>query len=154
MKTTQIIWLAVPALLVGLVLGVAVGRSRTPFGISGLDASQDSEIVSALGEPTPSISVAELKTLLDGQARLQLIDVREPDEYSALHISGAVSLPLGALWNRQGEILRDRAVVVYCMSDIRGEIAARELTKLGFANVRYLDGGISAWQNAGLPIVR
>lgn len=143
------------ALLVGLILGVAIGRSRAPFVLS-----PSSELESLNGDltvqggPIPAISVVELKGLLEDGVPISLFDVREPDEYASVHIPGSKSIPLGAIWARQPEIPRDRAVVVYCSSDLRGEIAARELVKLGYSNVRYLDGGISAWQNAGLTVVK
>lgn len=143
------------ALLVGLILGVAIGRSRAPFSLSSSFALEDSQTSSsAQVGSTPSISVAELKALLESGGPVSLFDVREPDEYASVHIPGSKSIPLGAIWARQSEIPRDRAVVVYCSSDLRGEIAAHELIKLGYSNVRYLDGGISAWQNAGLAVVR
>ena len=93
------------------------------------------------------------QTLEEIALPVEIIDVREPDEYASVHIPASKSIPLGAIWARQSEIPRDRAVVVYCSSDLRGEIAAHELIKLGYSNVRYLDGGISAWQNAGLAVV-
>jgi rhodanese-related sulfurtransferase len=143
------------ALLVGLILGVAIGRSRAPFSLSSSLALEDSQSsLSAQSGSTPSISVAELRGLIESGGPVSLIDVREPDEYASVHIPGSKSIPLGAIWARQSEIPRDRAVVVYCSSDLRGEIAAHELIKLGYSNVRYLDGGISAWQNAGLAVVR
>lgn len=148
------VWVGIPVLLIGLLLGVAIGRSRTPFGmpqvLSG-DAPTSEGV--HLPDPPTSISVGELKQLLESGQPVTLIDVREADEYAALHIPNSKSIPLGAIWARQAEIPQDHPVVVYCSSDLRGEIAARELGKLGFANVKYLDGGISAWQNAGLGIV-
>jgi rhodanese-related sulfurtransferase len=143
------------ALLVGLVLGVAIGRTRTPFGLANGLAFEDSKTdVEHKSERPPATSVAELQNMLETGVPVDIIDVREPDEFAALHIPNARSIPLGALWAREGTIPRDRPVVVYCTSDLRGEIAARELTKLGITNVRYLDGGLSAWQNAGLAVTR
>ncbi len=142
------------ALLIGLVLGVAVGRMQTPFEFGNSLSFEDPRSSRATdADRPPSISVDELQKLLQTQASIEVVDVREPDEFAALHIPGARSMPLGALWTRQGTIPRDRPVVVYCTSDMRGEIAARELIKLGLTNIRYLDGGISAWQDAGLNVV-
>ncbi len=141
-------------LLVGLILGVAIGRSRTPFLSPSTSPEDPQAILTAQGSPVPSISVADLRGLIDSGGQVALIDVREPDEYAMVHISGSKSIPLGAIWSRQTEIPHDKVVVVYCSSDLRGEIAARELIKLGYTNVRYLDGGISAWQNAGLAVTK
>ncbi len=154
MKITRIPWLAAPALLVGLVLGVAIGRSRVPFAPSAPATSLDYIIELARGMPTSSVSPAELQALSENPARLELIDVRERDEFMSSRIPGATSIPLGELWTHQAEILRDRAIVVYCTGELRSEIAARALSRLGYLNVRYLQGGISAWQDSGLPVVR
>lgn len=143
------------ALLVGLVLGVAIGRTRTPFGLdTGLVFEDPKTDLAHQSEWPADTSVAELQTMLETSVPVEIIDVREPDEFAALHIPNARSIPLGALWARERTIPRDRPVVVYCTSDLRGEIAARELVKLGITNVRYLDGGLSAWQNAGLDVTR
>ncbi len=149
------VWVAVPAVLIGLLVGVAIGRTRAPFGLAPSLALEDSETEQPLQtESSTPMSVSELKTLLAGGQLIALIDVREPDEYTAVHIPNSKSVPLGAIWAHEDEIPRDRPVVVYCSGDLRGEIAARELRKLGYTNVRYLDGGLSAWQNAGLVVAR
>ncbi len=151
----HLLGVAAVALLVGLVLGVAIGRTRTPFGLdTGLVFEDPKTDLAHQSERPPATSVSELKNMLETRVPVEIIDVREPDEFAALHIANARSIPLGALWARQSAIPRDRPVVVYCTSDLRGEIAARELIKLGITNVRYLDGGLSAWQNAGLTVTR
>ncbi len=151
----HLLGVAAVSLLVGLVLGVTIGRARTPFGLDAGLAFEDSKTnLPTQSERPPGISVGELQNMLETRVPVEIIDVREPDEFTALRIPYAKSIPLGALWAREGTIPRDRPVVVYCTSDLRGEIAARELIKLGITNVRYLDGGISAWQNAGLAVAR
>lgn len=146
---------AAVSLLVGLVLGVALGRARTPFGLdAGLVFEDPKADLQPRNERPPGITVGELQNMLETRVPVEIVDVREPDEFAALRIPSAKSIPLGALWAREGTIPRDRPVVVYCTSDLRGEIAARELIKLGITNVRYLDGGLSAWQNAGLAVAR
>jgi rhodanese-related sulfurtransferase len=151
----QLLGVAAVSLLVGLVLGVTIGRARTPFGLdAGLGFEDPKTNLPTQSERPPEISVGQLQNMLGTRVPVEIIDVREPDEFTALHIPNAKSIPLGALWAREGTIPRDQPVVVYCTSDLRGEIAARELIKLGVTNVRYLDGGISAWQNAGLAVAR
>ncbi len=143
------------ALLVGLVLGVAIGRMQAPFAFGARVPFEDPRTdMATIADRPPEISVDELQNMLQTRVPVAVIDVREPDEFAALHIPSAQSLPLGALWARAGTIPRDRPVVVYCTSDTRGEIATRELIKLGLTNIRFLDGGISAWQDAGLAVVR
>jgi rhodanese-related sulfurtransferase len=78
-----------------------------------------------------------------------LVDVREPDEYAAGHISGAIQIPLGTLQANLDRIPRDRPAVTYCTMGERSASAASILERNGFAAVRNLVGGIEAWLAAG-----
>jgi len=91
-----------------------------------------------------------------GRARdgsVLLIDVRPADEYAAGHIAGAVSLPLGELERRLGELPRDRRVVAYCRGPycVLAAEAVRLLRSHGLDVVRLKDG-YPEWQEAGLPV--
>ncbi|MER6383408.1 rhodanese-like domain-containing protein [Streptomyces sp. NPDC001250] len=83
-----------------------------------------------------------------------LLDVREPDEWSAGHAPGALHHPLTALM--AGAPLppeaRGRCLVVVCRSGNRSQRAADLLTGLGFEAVDVI-GGMRGWAEAGLPVV-
>ena len=81
-----------------------------------------------------------------------LLDVREPDEWDAGHIEGSQHIPLGELGARIAEVPRERTVVAVCRSGSRSDRAARGLRASGFA-AENLDGGVTAWTRAGLPLV-
>jgi hydroxyacylglutathione hydrolase len=83
-----------------------------------------------------------------------VVDVRDPWEWAAGHVAGAHHLPLVALMDRVAEIPRDREVVVYCQSGARSTIAGCVLSGAKFPRVVNLAGGFSAWERAGLPVVR
>jgi NADPH-dependent 2,4-dienoyl-CoA reductase/sulfur reductase-like enzyme/rhodanese-related sulfurtransferase len=72
---------------------------------------------------------------------MQIIDVREPEEFSRGHIEGALNIPLGRLRERLGEIEPGREPVIYCAVGLRSYLAARILVQKGFPGVRSLDGG-------------
>lgn len=82
----------------------------------------------------------------------QIVDVREPVEWRAGHIEGAIHIPLGDLSSKMGEIALDRPVATICRSGSRSARAARLLGERGYT-VRNVRGGIKAWHAAGLPIV-
>ena len=86
------------------------------------------------------------------RSELHLLDVREQDEWDAGHIDGAQHIPLGQLGARLAEVPRDRTVVAVCRSGSRSDRAARGLRAYGYA-AENLDGGVSAWSKAGLPLV-
>jgi predicted heme/steroid binding protein/rhodanese-related sulfurtransferase len=83
-----------------------------------------------------------------------LVDVREPGEYAAGHIEGAVNIPYARLEGRAGEIKREGTdYVFYCIhSSWRAPYSANLLMDLGYRNVYVLEGGISAW-NAGGQVI-
>ncbi len=81
-----------------------------------------------------------------------LLDVREPREWDAGRIPGALHIPLGALPSRAAADLPDRdgPIVIYCAHGIRSIQAARYLAGLGYADVWSMAGGFQAWQAQGL----
>jgi rhodanese-related sulfurtransferase len=82
-----------------------------------------------------------------------LVDVREPAEWSAGRAPGAVHVPLGELTSRLADIPREATIVTVCRSGRRSDTAAAQLRAAGYT-VHNLDGGMQAWQSAGLPVVR
>ena len=83
---------------------------------------------------------------------LHLLDVREQDEWDAGHIEGAQHIPLGALAARLAEVPKEQVVVAVCRSGSRSDRAAKGLRMSGF-EAENLDGGVTAWARAGLPLV-
>jgi sulfur dioxygenase len=85
---------------------------------------------------------------------VQIVDVREPDEFNGSlgHISGATLLPLGALAARCGELARERPVVTVCRSGARSAQATILLQQAGFASVANLAGGMLRWRAEGLAV--
>lgn len=94
-----------------------------------------------------SLTSDEIKTILDGDKKGEflLLDVRQPEEYEAGHISGAILIPLGELEARQEELNRDKKIIAYCRSGHRSMAAAIALCGLGFKGIQHLDGGILDW---------
>ena len=80
-----------------------------------------------------------------------LVDVREPEEWVAGHIDGAVHLPLGELAARVDE-LPDGELVMLCRSGQRSARAVAWLNRVGRDAVN-LSGGMHAWEAAGRPMV-
>lgn len=85
------------------------------------------------------------------QPEVVVIDVREPDEYAEAHIPGTTLIPLGQVPDRVAEIPKDRTVILTCRTGNRSGQAATWLRSQGYEDVHNLEGGILAWQKAGLP---
>lgn len=95
-----------------------------------------------------SITVEELKELIDSKADFQLIDVREPYEYEEANINGEL-IPLGEIPVRHEEISKEKQVIMQCRSGVRSANAVQFLEQnFGFTNLYNLDGGILAWIKA------
>ena len=93
-------------------------------------------------------------TQLINREDAQIIDVREPDEYSAGHLPESRNIPLGRIEERAGELdkFKDVPLLVVCQTGARSAGACKQLIKLGFGRVHNLEGGINAWRTAGLPL--
>jgi len=87
----------------------------------------------------------ELKTWLDEGGRPQLLDVREPQEFTINRLPGALLVPISDLPRRVGELDPSRPTVVYCRVGDRSARAAELLRGLGFSDVRNLTGGVRRW---------
>jgi len=83
---------------------------------------------------------------------VQYLDVREPDEWQAGHIAGAVHVPMGELGARQDELATDRLIVAVCRSGNRSGQVVQALQRAGY-EAENLDGGMQAWAREGLPFV-
>jgi rhodanese-related sulfurtransferase len=95
-------------------------------------------------------------TMLINRGKTTILDVRDPKEFAEGHLPEAKNIPLADLDKRIGELdkFKSRSVIVVCKSGARASAAAAKLGKAGFADVVNLDGGIAAWQKAGLPLAK
>ncbi len=84
-----------------------------------------------------------------------LLDVREPQEYLAVHAVNAKLMPLGQVGARLQEIeaYKDKPVAVICRSGRRSAQAVSILQEAGFTQVVNVQGGTSAWVEAGLDVI-
>lgn len=94
------------------------------------------------------ITATELKRRLDGGEDIQIIDVREPNEYETARLDNSTLIPLGQVVGRMSEIDPSRETVVHCKLGGRSAKAIEALTRAGFAGrLVNLKGGITAWSN-------
>ncbi len=87
------------------------------------------------------------------ESGVKLIDVREQNEWDESHLEGAVHVPMGELVERIDELAPDTSerLLLHCRTDNRSARMADELRGLGYDNVGVIEGGIVAWEAAGLP---
>ena len=90
------------------------------------------------------------REVADRLDEVQLIDVREPDEWEAGRIEGARHIPLGEIGARLGEIDKNQPVVAVCRSGARSGKVVDALRTRGY-DANNLVGGMQAWEQDGLP---
>lgn len=103
----------------------------------------------------PSVSAQQLDAMRkEGTRAAQLVDVRSDDEWRAGHIAGAMCAPVTQFSSRLAALRLDRArpIIAMCRSGGRSKVAVRLLQRHGFTDVFELQGGMRAWQGAGLPV--
>lgn len=100
------------------------------------------------------ITATELKQRLDNGDDIQIIDVREQDEYNTARMPDTKLIPLGQVVQRMDEIDSSRETVVHCKGGVRSARAIEALTRAGFTGkLINLKGGITAWSNEVDPNV-
>jgi rhodanese-related sulfurtransferase len=95
-----------------------------------------------------NITVEELKSRIDSGEKLNIIDVREPWEYTEFNI-GAELIPLGRIQSLQIDDLEDRKneeLIIHCKAGSRSAQACMILETAGFTNVVNVTGGMMAWK--------
>jgi len=115
-----------------------------------------------MSEPTGARRTSTRKTdaqtvqeaVRDG--RVRVLDVRTPAEFETMHIPGAYNVPLDTLREHRDELRNhlDDDVVLVCRSGVRATQAEQALAGVGLPNLRVLDGGILAWEQAGGEVRR
>jgi rhodanese-related sulfurtransferase len=99
----------------------------------------------------PEITVAEFVGAF-APRDVQLLDVREMDEWRAGHIADSFHIPLAEVAMRTADLDPGKPVIAVCHSGVRSLYAADILRKAGFRDARSLVGGIVAWVEAGQTI--
>lgn len=132
-QNNNYLW-AISALISGVALLVMTVRTKT----SG-----------------PRLTPAQATQLINREDA-QVIDVREQPEWAKGRIAGSRHVPVGQLDQRIGDLekFKERPLIVVCASGMRSASACSTLRKAGFEKVFALDGGIGAWEQAGLPLTK
>jgi hydroxyacylglutathione hydrolase len=102
-------------------------------------------------ETTPQITVHELQARLQ-RGEVDVLDVRQPDEWQAGHVPGATHITGAELPDRHGELADLRPVAAICGSGYRSSVAASLLAHHGRTDIVNVTGGMAAWRNAGYPL--
>jgi rhodanese-related sulfurtransferase len=123
----------------------------------GADLQQSVDAyLSQLPADFETVSCKTLSTKQSVGENVFVLDVREPAEYQAGHIEGAVNIPIRTLAKNLDKLPADKAtpIAVVCKSGIRAAYATMTLKMLGYNNVKDVVGGMLAWEKEGLPVTK
>jgi hydroxyacylglutathione hydrolase len=116
--------------------------------VSGLESWRDEGLPI---ETLATTSAAETASWMQ-QGRVHMLDVRDEYEWNEKHIPGAVHQYVGYLEENLPLLPKDSEIVVHCNVGHRSGVAASILKRNGFSRVHNMLGGITAWENLGLPL--
>lgn len=103
-----------------------------------------------------TISPAAARDRLEAEgSQWQVLDVRRPEEYRAVRIAQSINIPLNTLAARLGEVTDSgKRYILSCQSGARAMMAASIFLAAGVNDVIVMDGAITAWQKAHLPVLK
>ena len=98
----------------------------------------------------------EVAAKLVAEGKVIVLDVRTAEEFSEGHIAGATNINFMAsdFATQVGKLDREKTYLVHCASGGRSKRCLPQLKQLGFKQIYHLDGGFSAWEEAGKPVAK
>jgi rhodanese-related sulfurtransferase len=102
------------------------------------------------------VPAADVKAAIDNKEKAVILDVRDPGEYAAGHLPGAINVSRGTLeFNIWGKVSDQSAkIYVYCKTAGRSILATKTLNDMGYKNVVLMDAQFEDWIKAGYPVER
>ena len=112
--------------------------------------------VSACADEIATITAEALHKNLEAKSDHPplVVDVREPAEFEASHIDGALLAPLATVEENLAQIPKDREIVLVCRSGRRSGLAYQRLAARGYTRLWNMTGGMIAWEKLGYPVVK
>ena len=130
----KLFWIVLAALLL-----TACGQNR--------EETKPSEAIPNTQEAVyMNITAQEAKEIMDREEGYVILDTRAQEEYDEGHIPGAILIPHDEILQKAESLLtdKDQLILVYCRSGRRRKLAAEDLQKLGYTNIKEF-GGIIDW---------
>ena len=114
------------------------------------------EMVSKAKAAIKAVSAEDVKAAIEKKEKAFFLDVRDPSEYAAGHLPGAINISRGTLeFNIWGKVSDQSAkIYVYCKTAGRSTLATKTLNDLGYKNAVLMDAQYEDWIKAGYPVER
>jgi rhodanese-related sulfurtransferase len=134
------------------MLSLTLAQQTTPAGPPAVVK----EMVAKAKGAIKVVSAADVKAAIDKKEKAIILDVRDPNEYAAGHLPGAINVSRGTLeFNVWGKVSDQNAkIYVYCKTAGRSTLATKTLNDLGYKNAVLMDAQFEDWIKAGYPVER
>ncbi|WP_413934096.1 rhodanese-like domain-containing protein [Nitrospira sp. BLG_1] len=143
------------AVLISAFLSIpspVLAQGLPPAGKQKIEAPQ---------KPVRTIGMEDYRKIVEHPEEALIIDVREPQEYAAGHVPGAINIPRGVInsqiWDHVGSSEKanlERPIVLQCQSGRRATLAAQTLGELGFTQTSAVIMNLDDWKTSGNPFVK
>jgi rhodanese-related sulfurtransferase len=151
MKKRMLVWM-VSFVFILTVVGAALAQDAKPAGPPPVVK----EMVAKAKATIKVVPAADVKAAIDNKEKAVILDVRDPGEYAAGHLPGAINVSRGTLeFNIWGKVSDQSAkIYVYCKTAGRSILATKTLNDMGYKNVVLMDAQFEDWIKAGYPVER
>lgn len=150
MKTMNKLALCFVSALVGASLPISALAQALP--------SASKQKIETAQKPVKTIGMEEYRKIVDNPGGALILDVREPQEYAAGHVPGAINIPRGMIetkiWNHLEKADMEHPIVLQCQSGRRATLAAQTLGELGFTQTSAVIMNLDEWKASGNPFVK
>jgi rhodanese-related sulfurtransferase len=102
------------------------------------------------------VTPADVKAAIDKKEAAVILDVRDPAEFTAGHLPGAINVSRGKLEFNVWDAVKDKnaKIYVYCLTAARSALATKTLNDMGYKNAVLMDAPFEEWVKAGYPVER
>ena len=141
-----------------IIMSISQNQRRYVFGIAILLVISVLAYTQLQGKENPlyeygDVTVEQAKQLIEEKSNLVILDVRTVSEYDDGHIEGALNIPVQEIEGRLDELSKNNEILVYCRTGNRSSTAVEIMQANGFTKIYHMHRGITAWIDAGYPVV-
>jgi rhodanese-related sulfurtransferase len=151
MKRRMFVWM-LSVVFVFSMLSLTFGQATKPAGPPPVVK----EMVAKAKAAIKSVSAEDMKAAIDKKEKAVILDVRDPQEYGAGHLPGAINVSRGTLefgiWGKVPD--QSAKIYVYCKTAGRSALATKTLNDLGYKNAVLMDAQFADWIKKGYPVER
>ena len=153
MKKRMVVWMVAFAFVLSMAsLTFAQEKAKVPTW----QTTPVKEWVAKAKASLTQVSAADVKAAIDKKEKAVYLDVRDPNEFGAGHLPGAINVSRGTLefnvWDKISD--KDAKIYVYCKTTGRSALATKTLNELGYKNAMLMEAQFEDWIKAGYPVER